>query len=194
MHVGFDPKFNLEVVEIYSGEFHATSQARIISTVLGSCVSVALRDAATGIAGMNHFMLPGRLEHQEIYVSKSGKYGMYAMELLINEMIKLGARRKSIVAKVFGGGMVLKGLVGGAGGVPQSNVSFAMKYLEAEGIPVASSDVGGFSGRKVLYFTRDARALVKKLTPAEKLPVEKEEQHYFSRLRKESKKGEVVLF
>ncbi len=193
MHIGFDQKYKLEVVELYPGELHATNTSRIISTVLGSCVAVALRDAGAGIAGMNHFMLPGRLEHEQIYLSKSGKYGMYAMELLINEMIKLGARKKSLVAKVFGGGMVLMGLVGSASGVPQSNVSFAMKYLAAESIPVASSDVGGFSGRKVLFFTQDAKALVKKLTPAEKAPVEKEELDYLSHLRKE-KKGEIVLF
>ncbi len=193
MHIGFDQKYKLEVVELYPGELHATNTSRIISTVLGSCVAVALRDAGAGIAGMNHFMLPGRLEHEQIYISKSGKYGMYAMELLINEMIKLGARKKSLVAKVFGGGMVLMGLVGSASGVPQSNVSFAMKYLEAESIPVASKDVGGFSGRKVLFFTQDAKALVKKLTPAEKAPVEKEELDYLSHLRKE-KKGEIVLF
>jgi chemotaxis protein CheD len=195
MHIKFDPKYSLEVVEIFPGEFHATRSPRIISTVLGSCVSVALSDPAEGVAGMNHFMLPGELGGERIYTSGSGKYGMYAMELLINEMIKLGGKKRAFVAKVFGGGKVLKSLAGGTGSVSEHNVTFALKYLEEENIPISSSDVGGFSGRRILFFTGDSRVLLKRLTPSEEQPVEKEELDYFAQLRKRTeKKEDVTLF
>jgi chemotaxis protein CheD len=194
MHIAYDTRYGLEVVEIFPGEYHATRSSRIISTVLGSCVSVALRDPANGISGMNHFMLPGSLSGERIYLSRTGKYGMYAMELLINEMIKLGGRKACFTAKVFGGGKVLSALAGKAGSVSESNVTFALAYLQEEGIPIASSDVGGFSGRRILYFTEDARVLLKRLSKAEEKPVEEEELSYFSTLRKEDKKAEVTLF
>jgi chemotaxis protein CheD len=162
--------------------------------VLGSCVSVALFDAADGVGGMNHFMLPAELGSGKIFVSKSGKYGMYAMELLINEMIKLGGEKRNFIAKVFGGGKVLKTLSGAKGSISENNVLFAMKYLEEEKIPVSSSDVGGYAGRRILFFTKDARVLLKRLTPSEEQPVEKEEEDYYTRIHGEERKADVTLF
>jgi chemotaxis protein CheD len=143
---------------------------------------------------MNHFMLPGELGGDRIYVSMSGKYGMYAMELLINEMIKLGGRKAKFVAKVFGGGKVLRALAGPAGSISENNVTFALKYLEEEKIPVTSSDVGGFAGRRILFFTKDGRVLLKRLTPSEEQPVEKEERDYLSSLGSAARKPALTLF
>ena len=195
MQIGFDNRFALEVVEIFPGEYHATRESRIISTVLGSCIAVALCDAGAGVAGMNHFMLPGDLAKGRIYLTKSGKYGMYAMELLTNEMIKMGGAKKSFVAKVFGGGTVLRNSGGFTNSVPEGNITFAMAYLKQEGIPVASQDVGGTQGRRVLFFTEGHKVLVKKLNRREITPVESEENVYLSAIRRESeKKPDFTLF
>jgi chemotaxis protein CheD len=196
MNTRFDPRLNREILEIYPGEFYAARGPCVISTVLGSCVSVALHDSVDGIGGMNHFMLPGRLGQEKIYVSNAGKYGMFAMELLINEMIKIGAKKKAMIAKVFGGGKVLKALLGASGNVADSNVSFAMEFLSEEGIPVSSSDVGGTLGRRILFFTEDARVLLKRLSYIQDIPLVLDEDKYLTRLQKqkEEKKGRVTLF
>jgi chemotaxis protein CheD len=194
MHSRFDLRRNRTILEIYPGEYHASRDPCIISTVLGSCVSVALHDAEDRIGGMNHFMLPGKLEEDKIYISNAGKYGMFAMELLINSMIKIGARKKSLVAKVFGGGRVLKSLLGASSSVADSNVTFAMEFLLEEGIPVSSSDVGGNLGRKILFFTEDARVLLKRLSHIQEIPVKRDEDKYLDRLQHEQKKGEITLF
>lgn len=195
MYIKWDARHGLEVVEIFPGEYHATRSPRIISTVLGSCIAVALYDASTGVAGMNHFMLPGELKTDRIYASGSGKYGMYAMELLINEIIKLGGSKKSFLAKVFGGGKVLKNVSGFTNSVPEGNITFVMSYLKQEGIPIASQDVGGTAGRRVLFFTEGYKVLVKKLSSHEVTPVESEESAYFSKIRREDeKKPDITLF
>ncbi len=195
MHLRFDHKMNREITEIYPGEYHASRDPCVISTVLGSCVSVALFDAEDGVGGMNHFMLPGKLGGDKIFISNEGKYGMFAMELLINAMIKIGARKKALVAKVFGGGKVLKSLQGASGSVADSNVTFAMEYLSEEGIPVRSSDVGGMLGRRIFFFTEDAKVLLKRLSHIQEIPVKQEEDRYLHRLQKEEEqKGAVTLF
>jgi chemotaxis protein CheD len=156
---------------------------------------VALFDGGAGVAGLNHFMLPGELQPDRIYASGSGKYGMYAMELLINEMIKLGGAKKSFTAKVFGGGKVLRSSAGFTHSVPEGNIAFAISYLKQEGIPIASQDVGGSQGRRILFFTEGHKVLVKKLTGQETAPVESEESLYYSRIRREEeKRPDMTLF
>lgn len=195
MFIKWDARYGQEVVEIFPGEYHATRSSRIISTVLGSCIAVALYDLKAGVSGMNHFMLPGELQTDRIYVSGSGKYGMYAMELLINELIKLGGTKKSFIAKVFGGGKVLRTTSGITHSVPEGNITFAMSYLKQEGIPIAAQDVGGTQGRRVLFFTEGYKVLVKKLSSQETTPVESEESVYFSKIRKDDeKKPDITLF
>jgi chemotaxis protein CheD len=195
MMIKWDARYGLEVVEIFPGEYHATASSRIISTVLGSCVAVALFDRTQPIAGMNHFMLPGDLQGERIYATGSGKYGMYAMELLINDMIKLGGKKANFVAKVFGGGSVLRSVSGFTGSIPEGNIKFSLTYLKQENIPIATSDVGGTTGRRVLYFTGDHKVLVRKLSSQEVSPVENEEKVYLTKIRKEEEtKPEIVLF
>jgi chemotaxis protein CheD len=195
VYIKWDARFGQEVVEIFPGEYHATRSQRIISTVLGSCIAVALIDAKTGVCGMNHFMLPGELSADRIYASGSGKYGMYAMELLINEIIKLGGLKKNFTSKVFGGGKVLRSSSGFTNSVPEGNITFVMSYLKQEGIPIVSQDVGGTSGRRVLFFTQGFKVLVKKLSSQETSPVESEESVYFTKIRRdEDKKADVTLF
>ncbi len=193
--------FDQPVTIIHPGEYLCTKDDIIIATVLGSCVAVALKDDAAGIGGLNHFMLPGSFKDSDapkgpdLFASIPGKYGMYAMELLINDMLKMGARRDRLVAKVFGGAAVLALGPGARNTVPKNNIDFAFEFLKAENIPVTTQDVGGTSARKILFFVRDGKVLLKRITGTLIAAVKQEERTYLERIiRKEGTAGEVTLF
>ncbi len=198
MYRHFNNRFARDVAILHPGEYFATGDDILISTVLGSCIAVAFYDRRNSVGGLNHFMLPGSLNQQsDVVASETGKYGMYAMELLINQMMKLGTRRSDLVAKVFGGAHVLRTSVPGGGTVPQSNIKFAMEYLALEKIPVESSDVGGTVARKIFLFPRTFRVLMKRITGQLIVDVEREEETYLEQLRKEQQAkqgGDVTLF
>jgi chemotaxis protein CheD len=157
-------------------------------TLLGSCVAACLRDPATGIGGINHFMLPeGRIG----VASESARYGGYAMELLINELLKKGAARARLEAKVFGGGNVLSGFT--RANVGDQNATFVREYLQRERIPVVAEDLRGLAPRKIWYFPRTGRTLVKTLPNAGE--VRSLERMYESRLHQQPvDAGDVELF
>jgi chemotaxis protein CheD len=148
----YDAKLNRERIVIDPGEFCTSRGDRVIYTLLGSCVAVCLKDPVVGIAGMNHFMLPKAVRPEAIISTEAGRYGIQAMELLINDMLRKGADRRRLCAKVFGGGHVLN-LKGNKGSIPRANIEFALTFLEMEGIPVLARDVGGTTGRKIFFFT-----------------------------------------
>jgi chemotaxis protein CheD len=139
------------------GGVRASAKPLVIRTVLGSCIAVCLFDACSGVGGMNHFMLPGRSD-----AAACTRYGVNAMELLINECMKLGADRRSLTAKVFGGGHVLA-VSDAVKSVPQRNIAFVREFLERERIPVTASDLGGNDARKIYFFTDTARTLLKRI-------------------------------
>ncbi len=193
----FSPKFNRNMVIIYPGEYHV-SQNEIIATVLGSCISVCLKDKKTGIAGMNHFMLPGDVRSEDIFLSESSKYGMFAMEQLINDLIKHGGKRESFEAKIFGGGHVLN-FRKTDGNVPESNINFVKAFLGMEQIPVIKEDVGGYAGRKVLFFTDTAKVLMKRLKATGESNIIEAEKQYKTKLFSDKEKlqkegGDLTLF
>jgi chemotaxis protein CheD len=192
----YNGKFGKQVYIIHPGEYYASDEPILISTVLGSCVAVALYDAQRRLGGLNHFMLPGSLDKQSFMMSETGKYGMFAMELLINELIKHGARKERLRAKVFGGGHVLQNDAGDNGGVPQSNIEFAFEYLKTENIPVETSDVGGTVGRKIFLDPQTFKVMLKRITGRLIVDVEKEEEEYLEQLRKrrQKRRGDVTLF
>jgi chemotaxis protein CheD len=161
MHRRHSEKFNRTMVIIYPGEFFV-SPHDIIATVLGSCISVCIKDIKTGLGGMNHFMLPGDVRSEEMFTSASSKYGMFAMEQLIEEMIKKGGSKKHFQAKVFGGGHVLN-FRKTDGNVPESNIDFVRAFLKMEQVEIIKEDVGGYSGRKILYFPDTGKVLLKRL-------------------------------
>jgi chemotaxis protein CheD len=196
VNISYNTRFQLELVTIFPGEFHATGQERVIYTLLGSCITVVLYDSAKKVGGMNHFMLPDTIDKERFYLSKSGKYGMYAMELLINELIKLGGIKKNFQAKVFGGGSVLGSGVGHVSQVPENNIRFAFAFLEQENIPVIASNVGGKEARKVYFFTKESRILLKKISKSQSAPIASEESAYFNKIRakKEVKKEQLTFF
>ncbi|MFH0926682.1 MAG: hypothetical protein V1872_13800 [bacterium] len=184
-------KYNMPITIIYPGEFYATSGREVIHTVLGSCVSACLFDELSEVGGMNHFMLPGSFE-KAFYLEKSGRYGMFAMELLINEVLKLGADRRRLRAKVFGGGHIIESFRKTDGNVPQSNIKFIREYLMAEDIPVLSEDLGGEHGRRVFFFTENNEVLISRIKKQSFVTstAEQEEEQYKCKLFNDAAKGE----
>jgi chemotaxis protein CheD len=177
------------------GEYYATANGEVISTMVGSCIATCIFDEEHKIGGMNHFMLPGVVSPQNLLLTEAGRYGMFAMELLIGELIKMGGNRKKIKAKIFGGGHVIK-FRKSDGNVPQANIDFAKKFLELEGIPLLAEDVGGDKGRKIFFFTHTNKALVRRIASMEAMaPMQEAEEQYKSRvLRKRLDESGLTLF
>lgn len=163
MQTGFSAKYNLPIQFLNPGEYYATNRPEILGTVLGSCISVCLIDEHNQVGGMNHFMLPGCISTQEILISEIGRYGLYAMELLIGEIIKKGGNRKTLKGKCFGGGHTLNFRLSD-GDIPEANIRFIRKYFELEQIPLTNEDLGGSLGRKIYFFVPEGRVLLKHLT------------------------------
>ncbi|MEQ1772752.1 MAG: chemoreceptor glutamine deamidase CheD [Burkholderiales bacterium] len=154
----FDSHFGMHAAKISPGELYASQRNILIVTVLGSCVSACLIDPVARIGGMNHFMLPDRSGSHSV-VSEPARYGAHAMEMLINNLLRMGANRERLVAKVFGAGRVLPGM----SDVGARNAQFALDYLSREGITVTAKDVGGNHARKVYFFVETGRVLVKEI-------------------------------
>ena len=150
-----DHHFQHDAVKVLPGEYYVTTEDMVIMTVLGSCIAACLWDPKAKVGGMNHFMLP------EGAGDTSGRYGSYAMELLINEMMKRGARRETLQAKVFGGGQVMHSFT--TMNVGERNTAFVLEYLHTERIAVVSKDVLDIYPRKVCLFPATGKALVKRL-------------------------------
>ena len=153
----YDTHFKCEAVKVLPGEYYVDNQDLLILTTLGSCIAACLWDRNARVGGMNHFMLPEG-------VGDSGRYGSYAMELLINEMLKRGASRSGMEAKVFGGGQVVSGMT--TMNVGERNTSFVLDYLKTERIPVVSKDVLDIYPRKVCFLPASGKAMVKRLAAA----------------------------
>ena len=145
-------------VVIHIGGVHASDRPVVIKTLLGSCIAVCLHDPLRSVGGMNHFMLPrGQANGVE-----STRFGVHAMDRLIGATMRLGGDRRRFTAKVFGGAAVLD-LKGSTGSVSQENIDFITAFLDAEGIPVLSADVGGTYARRVNFHTGTGRAFVKRV-------------------------------
>jgi chemotaxis protein CheD len=153
----YDAHFKNEAVKVLPGEFFVHDEDVLIMTTLGSCIAACLWDRQARVGGMNHFMLPDG-------AGDSGRYGSYAMELLINEMMKKGATRLTMEAKVFGGGAVISGM--NTINVGERNTQFVLDYLKTERIPVVSRDVLDVYPRKVCFLPACGKAMVKRLAPA----------------------------
>jgi chemotaxis protein CheD len=188
----FDRDFRLEAVKVLPGQYHAGSGPVGMSTVLGSCVSTCLWDPLRRIGGMNHFMLPGDNGTAASPVAKSARFGVYAMELLINEMLKIGADRRRLVAKVFGGGRVLRGF--GTLDVGRRNCEFVLEFLKVEGVPVLAQDLLDNYPRKVHFSPESGKVLVKKLDRCRDDVVQRQEQEYLRSLGSDPEAGSIEIF
>ena len=156
----YDAHFKNDAVKILPGEYFVHDEDMLIMTTLGSCIAACLWDRNARIGGMNHFMLPEATGAG----ADSGRYGSYAMELLINELLKRGATRSTLEAKVFGGGQVISGM--NTMNVGERNTGFVLDYLKTERIPVLSKDVLDVYPRKVCFLPASGKAMVKRLAPA----------------------------
>jgi chemotaxis protein CheD len=189
----YDRLFDIEAAKIGPGEYYYTDQDMLIVTVLGSCISACIRDPVAGVGGMNHFMLPqGAKADMDNPVSESMRYGNYAMEVLINQLMRNGARRENLESKIFGGGNVLRSFTTNM--VGDRNAEFVKKYLKEEGIKIASEDVLDVFPRKVYYFPKTGKVMVKKLKEMNNQTLVKQEKAYSSKLDTNDVAGDVDLF
>jgi chemotaxis protein CheD len=186
----FDRKFAAEAVKVLPGEYFVSATNVLMVTVLGSCVSACIRDREKGIGGMNHFMLADSGEASA--VSSSARYGTYAMEILINHLLKLGARKSNLEAKVFGGGRVMALL--SSSQVGERNSKFVIDFLNTEGIAVAAQDLLDVYPRKVYFFPHNGKVLVKKLVRMHNDTLVRREKEYAARLTEAPVAGEIELF
>lgn len=187
----YDRTHEIDAAKILPGEYYATTRDMLLVTVLGSCVAACVRDKVRGIGGMNHFMLPDNTSEQSGW-GVGGRYGTYAMEMLINQLQKLGAERKNLEAKVFGGGNVLASMT--TTNVGELNAKFVMSFLKTEKIPVAAKDLLDIYPRKVYFFPQTGRVLVKKLRKVHNHTIEDRELQYRSRLLESKVEGDIELF
>jgi chemotaxis protein CheD len=159
-HHYFDRDVNAMAVKLLPSEYYVTTTDTVLTTVLGSCVSACILDIENGVAGMNHFMLPedGSSSRDQ---SESMRYGAYAMDVLISELVRSGARRDRLQAKVFGGGAVLANMT--TLNIGDRNADFVLRYLRAERIEVAAQDLRGQHARRVCFMPSTGKAVVRKL-------------------------------
>lgn len=156
--------FGMCAAKLLPGDYYVTQNDELIDTVLGSCVSACIRDPDTGVGGMNHFMLPGCEQGNN---SKWGgekalqtRFGVPAMRMLIDDIMRQGARKNRLEVKLFGGGRVM---AMDANNVGERNIDFALQFLENEGLEVVAQDTGGDHPRKVKFFPQTGKVMVKRL-------------------------------
>lgn len=185
----FDRSFGCEAAKILPGEYYYTRKPIVIVTVLGSCVAACIRDRVSGIGGMNHFMLPDGDLDLDNPSSASMRYGAYAMDTLINQLLKAGARRNNLEAKVFGGGNVLRGFT--AINVGEQNAEFVCRFLKSKKIPIVAEDLNDVYPRKVYFFPATGKVLVKKLKQLNNYTLVRREQVYANRLKAHGEIGAI---
>lgn len=182
----WDPQRQLVVAKILPGEYYVTNHDEMIGTVLGSCVSACIRDTLLGLGGINHFMLPSNDSHDQLAAGdKAARYGSFAMEQLINTILKFGGHRKHLEAKLTGGSRIITGM----GDIGASNIIFAQQYLDQEGIVCIAEDLGGVFPRKLLYYPKTGQLHVKKLGKLNNDTLILREQDYQHSLQNQSQGG-----
>ena len=191
----WDPHAACFAAKILPGQYYVTHHGEMIVTVLGSCVSACIRDSVFGIGGMNHFMLPesntcpASSDHRRI-IDESARYGVFAMELLINGILKNGGRRENLEVKITGGGRMLANM----SDIGKRNIEFVRSFLETEGLNIAAEEVGNIYPRKVYYFPDTGKVRVKKLRNMHNDTIASRENVYKENLKTQSVQGEVELF
>lgn len=181
--------------KILPGEFYVSLAGEMIVTVLGSCIAACIRDRVKGIGGMNHFMLPVQRENmtgQNSALSESARYGNWAMEYLINEILKNGGDKRNLEIKIFGGGRVLENMQ--QIDVGQKNIEFVHHFIVNEGLKLAAEDVGGIYPRKVLFFPDTGSVKVRKLKTVRNDVVFERERNYARTINTRPTQGDIELF
>jgi len=176
------------IAQVLPGDFYVTRHDEVIATVLGSCVSTCVRDDFAGIGGLNHFMLPS--QGSDVKADDALRYGCYAVERLINELVKHGARRERMEVKIFGGGKVIAGM----GDIGRKNIDFVHEYFSTEGLPIEAEDTGGVWARRVRYFAASGKVMIQRLQTREASEVVRSEGELRRKISIAPPRGEVDLF
>jgi chemotaxis protein CheD len=189
----FDNSSQSWMVKVFPGEYHVTARPdETLVTILGSCVAACIRDPVTGLGGMNHFMLPQGHSSGWDNDPQSTRYGNFAMEKLINELIKGGCSRDRMEIKVFGGGNVIDSISNRPVGT--QNAEFVLHFLEAEGLRCAVQDLGGQYPRRIHYSPATGRVVRRLLGTGDSHVITREETEYAARLLAKKPAGDVELF
>lgn len=191
----WDTVHEMPAAKILPGEYYITTGQELVTTVLGSCVSACVRDRVFGIGGMNHFMLPISSDGKGWggsgdLTSTATRYGNFAMEHMINDILKHGGHKRHLEAKIFGGGRMMASL----SDVGVKNIEFVREYLDTEGIPLVGENVGDRYPRKVIYIPSTGRALMKRLKHLHNDTILRRENDYRSEISQDAVAGSVELF
>lgn len=188
---GPDRDNSVDVIKLISGECYTTDKpGKMIVTILGSCVAACMRDPVLKIGGMNHFLLPDTQDAGAMKINESARYGAYAMEQLINGIIKLGGIKSRLEVKVFGGGNVINN----SAMIGSRNVSFVRRFLKDEGLKIVSEDLGDTYPRRLRYYPDTGKVMLMKLRRKEDMVVIGEEQQFITTLKKKPLEGDIELF
>jgi chemotaxis protein CheD len=174
-----DSRFPHEIASILPGEFFVSQEPMIVYTVLGSCISACIRDPIAGVGGMNHFMLPEPKDNGHDSWGESTRYGSYAMESLINEILKRGGAKSHLEIKLFGAGKIYAGHID----VGANNAKWVVAYLKSEGLATVKTDLGDVFPRKVYYFTESGRVLMKKIEHIKNKTIFERENEYAAKIK-----------
>lgn len=190
----WDREREIYAAKILPGQYYVTVENELIATVLGSCVSACIRDPAMGIGGMNHFMLPTGDNPAKLMERNSDatRYGNFAMEKLINDILKHGGRRENLEVKVFGGGKVIEHMT--EADIGGRNIKFVREFLATEGLRIVAEDLGDIYPRKVVYDPLTGKVQIKKLRSMHNDTIAKREASYKKELDKKPVSGDIELF
>jgi chemotaxis protein CheD len=191
----WDSEHETFAARLMPGEYYVTRHSEMIATVLGSCVSACIRDSRLGYGGMNHFMLPlDGSQGQSVWgsaASAATRYGNVAMEMLINDILKLGGKRENLEIKLVGGGRVLAEMTTDIGA---RNIDFVRRYVADEGFKVLGEDLGDVFPRRVVYFPQTGRIRVRKLVAGRDESLAARERQYLQQLYTKPAENDVELF
>jgi chemotaxis protein CheD len=184
-----DGEGGYKVIKIFSGDWHvSTKPGEMLATILGSCVSACIRDPILGIGGMNHFLLPG--DTGAVQANEAARYGVFAMESLINGILKAGGRKDRLEIKVFGGGNVINN----SARIGSKNAAFIREFVKREGFTITSEDLEGDLPRRVHYFPDTGKVMMRRLHRKEELKVVEEENRYRKAIAAKPVEGDIDLF
>ena len=189
----FDRKHNIVSARILPGEYYVSKNNEMITTVLGSCISACIYDINNKIGGMNHFMLPhfdGDNSSSGGCVSAETRYGNFAMEHMINDILKYGGLKKNFEVKIFGGAKIISKITD----IGQININFIFDYLSVENLKLIAKDVGDVYPRKVNFMPTTGKVFIKHLSKLEESTVVEQEKGYIERLEHEEVEGDIELF
>jgi chemotaxis protein CheD len=191
----WDAAENCNTIKILPGEFYVTNDNERVETVLGSCIAACIRDPILGVGGMNHFMLPvDKKERGSIELSDANRFGNFAMENLINSILRYGGRRENLEVKLFGGGRIMNQMTN----IGWYNIGFVLDYLNTEGYSVVSQDLGDIYPRKVHYYPKTGRVRVRRLNALHNDSLIAQEDSYRNNVNSSAQSsqagGDVELF